>query len=335
MTVSPLLSICIPTYNREIFLRECLASLNFNEVRDQVEIVVSDNASTDKTIQVLEEFQSSLPIRWIVQKSNLGSDLNFDAIVTEARGEYCWLLGSDDAVMRNTIPRLIELLRIHDSDILQFGYVQSDISLRALRQEYPKPGFVESTVPGLARHFSELSNLSLFFTFISAFVFRRTVWLSHSYRLMNWVGSHYIQTAVMHSALFNGARLIAVDECLVMARGNNPTEFNTIPGRFIELDAQTMMRLMTEIYDNSKFMWKAIGQIFRRSYPPKAIIYSAANGGINFINEVKPVLIKLGYRHTLLIGLKIAEKLNLLGIIKLVLNLRRSVINKFISKASI
>lgn len=332
MTSRPLLSICIPTYNREAYLRECLASLQLDGVRDRVEVVVSDNASTDQTLRVLEGFRDVLPIRWIVQENNLGADRNFDAVIAEARGEYCWLLGSDDAVMPGAIPRLIDLLRLHSTDILQFGYVQTDVSLHPLRRVYPDADLVESTPAGLAQHLGRLPTLSLLFTFISAYVFRRTVWMERRQRVLGWVGSHYIQTAAMHAALVDGATLAAVKDCLVMARGDNPNEFNTIPGRFIALDARTMTRLMIEIHGNASCMWVAIGQTFRRSYPPRALIYTAANGGLNYLTEVTALLYQLGYPRTLLTSLRLAGQLKLLGVVKIALDVRRAIVAKLIPK---
>lgn len=333
MTSRPLLSICIPTYNREVFLRECLTSLQLDGVRDHVEVVVSDNASTDQTLRMLEEFRDVLPLRWVVQASNLGADRNFDAVVAEARGEYCWLLGSDDAVVPDALPRLVDLLRRHGTDILQFGYMQADVLLRPLRRAQPDVGLVATTPAGLARHLGRLPTLSLLFTFISAYVFRRSAWMDRRQRVMQWVGSNYIQTAAMHAALADGATLAAVEDCLVLARGHNPNEFNTVPGRFIALDARTMARLMAEIHGDASCMWEAIGQTFRRSYPPRALIHTAANGGLHYLDEVRIPLSRLGYPRALLTSLRLADRLNLLGVVKLALDLRRAVVAKTIPKA--
>lgn len=332
MTIRPLLSICIPTYNREGFLRECLQSLLLDGVRDDVEVLVSDNASTDQTLRVLEEFRDVLPLRWIVQASNIGADRNFDAVVAEARGEYCWLLGSDDVVVPDAPRRLTAWLREHGTDILQFGYIQTDLALRPLRSAGPPAGLVPEAE--LARHLGALPTLSLLFTFISAYVFRRSAWMDRRQRVLGWVGSHYIQTAAMHAALADGATLAAVGDCLVLARGGNPNDFNTVPGRFMALDARTMARLMLEIHDDAPRMWTALGQTFRRSYPPRSLIYAAANGGLHYLDDVRVPLVRLGYSRALLTALRLAGDLKLLGFVKLALDLRRSLIASFLSKAS-
>jgi len=54
------LSICIPTYNRAAFLGEALDSV-IRQATDEVEIVVSDNASTDNTEALVREYQARFP----------------------------------------------------------------------------------------------------------------------------------------------------------------------------------------------------------------------------------------------------------------------------------
>ncbi|WP_067065719.1 glycosyltransferase family 2 protein [Roseateles chitosanitabidus] len=332
MTSRPLLSVCIPTFNREGFLRECLESIQAAGLDDQFEVVVSDNASSDGTIGLLEEFRHCLPLRWVVQDTNIGPDRNFDAVVAFAQGEYCWLLGSDDVVEPHTIERLLRSLRERRNDILHFGYVQTDILLNRLYAAHPPAGQVDSTPTALEKYFGDMPNMSLLFTFISSFAFRRTIWMDRRDRVLGWVGTYYIHMLTMHAALAEGASLAATDECLVLARGGNPNDFNTVPGRFIALDAQTMRRLITEIHGDTASMWKAIGRTFRRSYPIKALIYTAANGGLHHLEEVRGILIRLGYPVMLLGSLRLLGKLNLLGIVKGALDLRRAAVTKLSTK---
>lgn len=85
----PLLSICIPTYNRARFLRNNLDKLVVLKGFDQdVEIVISDNASTDDTRQVVEEFSARYTnIKYFRNTENI-RDRNFPMAIERARGEY-------------------------------------------------------------------------------------------------------------------------------------------------------------------------------------------------------------------------------------------------------
>jgi abequosyltransferase len=328
MMSHPLLSICIPTYNRAGFLNECLSSIRPDDLDGRIEIVVSDNASTDDTLMVLKTFQATHPLRYIVQSENFGPDHNFDAVVAEARGEYCWLLGSDDVVQPGGVRSLVATLASCQTDIVQFGYLQGDLHLHPQHRAAPPAGPVQASLQGLAAHLAAQPNMSLLFTFISAYAFRRSIWIARQQLIRSWIGSYYIQMFAMHSALASGATLAAVDECLVIARGDNPNEFNTVPGRLIALDARTMSRLIREVYGDRSDFWAAIGQPFRRSYPAKALIYVAANGGIGYINEVREPLIHFGHSKALLCGLQLLHHFKMMPIVKWLLDSRRRVLKK-------
>ena len=91
-----ILSICIPTYNRLPFLKELLPAIlrQVDAGRDEVEVVVSDNASTDDTADYLRSLLNPC-LRWWTNETNIGGDRNFLKCVAEAKGEYVWLFGDD------------------------------------------------------------------------------------------------------------------------------------------------------------------------------------------------------------------------------------------------
>lgn len=334
MTNKPFLSVCIPTFNRAGFLRECLASLCQDGVdKTMFEVVVSDNGSSDSTVAVLEEFSNILPLRYVVQSENIGMDRNFDAVVALAQGEYCWLLGSDDAVESYGLQKLMGALRAERTDILHFGYVQCDIELKRRFTAHPPIGRVDSKPEVFASYIGGLQNVSLMFAFISSFAFRRSLWMDQRVRVQGWVGTHYIHMFAIHAALAAGASLASIDDCPVLARGDNPNDFNTVPGRFIALDARTVSRVIQEIYGDSKRFWQAMGRPFRRSYPIKALIQIAADGGLDYLLENRVTLIRLGYPTSLLHILAALGRFDLLKIVKLTLDFRRKAIKKFSIKA--
>lgn len=109
-----LLSLCIPTYNRVDYLRELipsliteLAAVNRDAIR--VELLISDNASTDGTEAYLRGV-SCRGINVFRNEKNIGGDRNFLACVERASGEYVWLFGDDDVLETGGIVRILELL---------------------------------------------------------------------------------------------------------------------------------------------------------------------------------------------------------------------------------
>ena len=122
----PLLSICIPTYNRAPYLRVCLEHIvrqfSNENVRDRVEIVVSDNCSPDDTEIIGREYERNYSnIRYFRNEENKGFDLNVVNVVEKARGVYCWYMGDDDIIRNGELESIVEFLNGHAVAVLTVG----------------------------------------------------------------------------------------------------------------------------------------------------------------------------------------------------------------------
>jgi glycosyltransferase involved in cell wall biosynthesis len=120
----PLLSICIPTFNRSKLLKISLLSIlsQIKGYEDEVEVIVSDNCSDDDTPQVVEWAKQFGPFRYHRQEKNIGGGPNFYYCSNQlATGEYCWLIGDDDFVRKGAVERLVRILRDHPDVDLFFS----------------------------------------------------------------------------------------------------------------------------------------------------------------------------------------------------------------------
>ena len=122
----PLLSICIPIYNRLPFLQKMLN--RFMEDRglfeSEIELIISDNCSKDDLQSCVASFQEQgLPIFYHRQETNLGPDGNFNYCFKQAHGKYMWLLGSDDIPLTGVIKQLLSYLRGKDYGLFHFRAV--------------------------------------------------------------------------------------------------------------------------------------------------------------------------------------------------------------------
>lgn len=92
----PLVSIGMPVYNGAQYIRRALDSLLAQDY-DNYEIIISDNASTDQTLEILEEYALMYPqIRTYTQSENVGIQGNFRIVLRLARGEYFMWAADDD-----------------------------------------------------------------------------------------------------------------------------------------------------------------------------------------------------------------------------------------------
>lgn len=108
----PLLSLCLPTYNRAECMRQQflrMLTLSTDEL-SKIEIIVSDNCSPDETEQICRDFGRRLPFRYLRNTENVGPDDNFLQCLREARGRYVWLLGDDDFLRTEHISPLLQFL---------------------------------------------------------------------------------------------------------------------------------------------------------------------------------------------------------------------------------
>jgi glycosyltransferase involved in cell wall biosynthesis len=122
----PLLSICIPTYNRAIFLKIMLQALlpQVKECGDLVEVWILDNASEDNTQEVLEQCKTLGPFRVKRQPSNLGPTSNIvEGPSKQATGKYAWVLGDHNLLRPGTLRRILNRLKENDDfDVFYVNY---------------------------------------------------------------------------------------------------------------------------------------------------------------------------------------------------------------------
>ena len=94
------LSVCIPTYNRSLFIGPLLDSLKeLCTLNISYEIVICDNDSTDDTEEVIRRWLSDYDnIVYFKQKKNVGALNNLNSAYRLAQGEFCVYLADDDFV---------------------------------------------------------------------------------------------------------------------------------------------------------------------------------------------------------------------------------------------
>lgn len=107
MIGNDLVSIGLPTYNGALKIRRALDSL-LSQTYQNIELIISDNASTDDTREICAEYASrDKRIRYIRQKENIGQFQNFPFVLRNANGKYFMWTADDDW----WDPRFIEILK--------------------------------------------------------------------------------------------------------------------------------------------------------------------------------------------------------------------------------
>ena len=105
----PLVSFCVPTYNRSRYLESLLAGLcdQLQEFPYAFEVVIADNASPDATGDVVRRFQAQLPIRYLRHDENIGCFPNVQFVMMQAAGRYVVYLSDDDCILGDPVAQTI------------------------------------------------------------------------------------------------------------------------------------------------------------------------------------------------------------------------------------
>ncbi len=108
-----LLSFCIPVYNRAHRIKKIIEQITSFK-SDEIEIVISDNASQDDTKEIVSKFKDPR-IKYFRNKKNVGMDGNFILVMKRATGKFIFLLMDEDEVELETIPWILSEIRKNNS----------------------------------------------------------------------------------------------------------------------------------------------------------------------------------------------------------------------------
>jgi glycosyltransferase involved in cell wall biosynthesis len=214
----PLLSIAIPTRNRSRYLSLNLHQLRLMFTRSQmklpVEVIVSDNASTDDTFRIVESIQSSgLPIRYVCNHEDIGSDRNIAQCFRLSAGSYVLILGDDDLLVDGALLYLTNALRGGPFGVVSmrsYGYDQD------FRLEYPGGS-------GNSQEFFEVGRfverLGIYSTLVSANIISKDLLTSISPE--SFCGTSLVHTHMLYRAAGMAERNLWIGKYLVACKRNN------------------------------------------------------------------------------------------------------------------
>lgn len=167
-----LMTIAIPTYNRAPLLDYCLLQISrqMEGIIDKIELIVSDNYSSDETPAVVERYhREGMKLRYIRNSENVGADRNIAQCFKEASSRFVLIMGDDDFFLPGAIRKLLSVIeREPDAGIIHIKGApyndQFEITGRLHRSD-------DYYVYHNRRAF--IHNINFWFTFISGNVFNK------------------------------------------------------------------------------------------------------------------------------------------------------------------
>lgn len=107
----PLVSICIPTYNRADYITKAIDSA-LSQTYKNIEVIVVDNASTDNTEEIVSMYTDPR-LRYVRNSENLGLFGNFNRCIELYNGEYLHILHSDDYIDHDFTEKCVDFFEKH------------------------------------------------------------------------------------------------------------------------------------------------------------------------------------------------------------------------------
>ena len=131
------LTIIVPVYNSELYLKKCLNSL-LNQTLKDMEIICVNDGSTDGSLDILKSFAQKDSRIKIIDKKNEGQSVARNIAIEQASGEYLGFVDSDDWVDLDYFEKLYNAAKKYDCDIACAGYKKCKKFVKPVKKKYKK-----------------------------------------------------------------------------------------------------------------------------------------------------------------------------------------------------
>lgn len=212
----PKVSVIIPVYNVEEYLRECLDSV-VNQTLKEIEIITVDDGSTDSSLEILKEYAQKDNRITVMKQANLHAGVARNAGLAVAKGEYLHFLDSDDWVEKEMLQNIVREIASCDADICVF---KTDSYNNQTKEFKPMPwGFVEKYIPK-KQPFSSMDIKDYIFNFCISWPWNKL--FKHSFVKENNILFQALTRTndlfFVFSALSLAKKIVTLNECLLHYR---------------------------------------------------------------------------------------------------------------------
>lgn len=123
--LEPFISVLVPVYNVEPYLRRCIDSI-LGQTYKNFEIVLVDDGSTDGSPLICQEYEENYENITFIPAEHLGVSNARNILLQNAKGQYTCFVDSDDFISKHTLQLSYEVMKRTDSQIVQFAMVRTN-----------------------------------------------------------------------------------------------------------------------------------------------------------------------------------------------------------------
>ncbi len=211
-------SIIVPIYNMQKYLKQCLDSI-ISQSLEEIEIICVNDGSTDSSKEILEEYKNKQKDKKeiiIINKNNTGYGDTMNIGLSQARGEYIGIVESDDFVDKKMFEDLYNLAKANDSDIVKSDwYDYWTESGKSIKQGKLTKFKNRSFNP------RECKSLFRIKPTIWSAIYKKELLNSNNIRFLNTPGASYQDTSFWFKALSLANKITLTDKAYLYYRQDN------------------------------------------------------------------------------------------------------------------
>lgn len=203
------ISICIPQYNRIKYLLKSLEIIAFQSYQN-IEIVISDDFSTDDTEKQIKNIIPTYKYPIIYQKNdtNKGYDFNYRNCISIASGDYAFVIGNDDSIFgKQSIQYLVEFLINNNLPDIGFCNMIEESTGGTIINRSINSTVIGSGVEVALKYYS-------CFSFVGGLIYKKSTF--DKYNTSKYDGSIYAQMYLGVYIIIKESRLFSIHEPLVL-----------------------------------------------------------------------------------------------------------------------
>ena len=220
---SPILSICIPTYNQPKALKSILDEI-FVQAKEGVEIVIRDDSIGAESERIAEFYKNKgMPLRYFHGKKE-GLDRAILFLTGEARGKYIWWFG-DDMMAKGAIENILTVIKENPS--ISFIFLNS-------RQTTDRDGLLKLGGTGFFKDRNEVIEKAVdMLGFITSTIIRREEAVSGLIQAERYVGTAWVNLFIVLNVLSQEGRYYFIEEPLIISEPRDPKRPSWYDGFYV------------------------------------------------------------------------------------------------------
>ena len=209
-------SILVPIYNVEKYLRECLDSL-INQTLDDIEIICINDGSTDNSAQILQEYRFKDKRIKVINKENSGYGISMNIGLNSATGEYIGIVESDDFADLKMFEDLYNLAKEKNADIVKSDWLEYTTSTGAVR----KAGRMALLPENKDLNVKDNPEILKIQPAIWSAIYRKELLTENNIRFTETAGASYQDTGFAFKVMCLAKNVVLTDKAYIYYRQDN------------------------------------------------------------------------------------------------------------------